>query len=548
MISLNEKYKVFLESNFLELEKNDSSEINLCCKKCNRDFVLSYRSFIYNADKNISLCLCENNITEFDFLPENIKNIFIRLKLGKIQFRGAHNELTKLNEKLFIFTNHLSKDTSISECIYTILNHIIEIPKCKHCKENCAFRSSREGYSSLCKNKECHRKSLNNGYKEKYGENYNRFEHAMKKAHNVSKWQDVEHFKEAKKHKHIESWNKEHEKLLNDNLIDRINSSQYKCNVCRNIQNITSTFHIRIKAGINPCETCLPHKKGISDKQLEIQNFIIDSGYEISSCYREFKKYEIDIFIPSLNIGFEYNGLYWHSDIYRDNNYHKEKTEFFRQQGIQIYHIWEDDWRKNPQIIKSRILSLLNVNCKKVYARKTEIKLVSNELSKQFLIENHLQGNVNAPIRIGLFYENELISLMTFGKKRGIFKNTGIKSYELYRFCNKLNYIVIGGASKIFNKFVSEYLNNSDEIITFSDNSWGVGNVYKMIGFEFIKNTVPGYYYIENGNRVFRFKYRKSELVKLGYDKNKTENEITKEMGLLRVYDCGCSSWCYMKK
>jgi len=73
-------------------------------------------------------------------------------------------------------------------------------------------------------------------------------------------------------------------------------------------------------------------------------------------------------------------------------------------------------------------------------AEKCKIKLVDNKQSNEFLISNHLQGKCNSSIKIGLFYNNDLVSIMTFGKAR-----YSDADWELIRFCNKINISVVGG-------------------------------------------------------------------------------------------------------
>jgi predicted acetyltransferase len=109
--------------------------------------------------------------------------------------------------------------------------------------------------------------------------------------------------------------------------------------------------------------------------------------------------------------------------------------------------------------------------------------------------------------------------------------------YELLRFCNKLDTNVIGGASKLLNYFIKNY--NPKEIISYADRRWSNGNLYEKLGFEFVHNSKPNYWYINDNVREYRFKYRKSELVKDGFDSKKTEKEIMFDRGVLRIYDCG---------
>ena len=193
-------------------------------------------------------------------------------------------------------------------------------------------------------------------------------------------------------------------------------------------------------------------------------------------------------------------------------------------------------------IVKSRILNLLGLNKDKIYGRKTEIREVLSKESNLFLTENHIQGNVNSKIKLGLFYNNELVSLMTFGdlrKNMGGVVNKG--DYELLRFCNKLNTTVIGGADKLLKHFIKHY--QVKKLISYADRRWSKGNLYEKLGFEFIHDSKPSYFYIINYKRENRFKYRKDVLIKEGYDTNKTEHQIMLDRKIYRIYDCGSKKY-----
>ena len=257
---------------------------------------------------------------------------------------------------------------------------------------------------------------------------------------------------------------------------------------------------------------------------------------------------ELDIYIPDLKLAFEFNGLYWHSEVNKENNYHLNKTEECEKQAIQLIHIYEDDWIYKQDIVKSIILNKLGKS-EKIYARKTEIKEIDdNKLIRDFLEKNHIQGFIGSKIKIGLFYNNELVSLMTFGNRRVAMgkKSTNEGEYELLRFCNKLNTNIVGGASKLFKYFINKY--NPNEITTYADRSFSQGNLYKQLGFEFIGKTEPNYYYIIDGIKHHRFNFRKDKLIKEGYDKNKTEHEIMLERKIYRIYDSGNLKFIYNKK
>jgi hypothetical protein len=127
---------------------------------------------------------------------------------------------------------------------------------------------------------------------------------------------------------------------------------------------------------------------------------------------------------------------------------------------------------------------------------------------------------------------------MTFGLLRKSMGATNIDgTYELFRFCNKLDTTVIGGADKLLKYFINTH--NPKEIISYADRRWSQGGLYEKLGFEFIHNSKPNYWYIIGTNREYRFKFRKDVLVKEGFDIHKSEREIMLERGIYRIYDCG---------
>ena len=286
------------------------------------------------------------------------------------------------------------------------------------------------------------------------------------------------------------------------------------------------------------CPICATLKNG-SIGQEQVTKFISDLGFNVLRNHSLPNGRELDIYIPELNIAFEYNGLFWHSETHRPNNYHRDKTRFCNSNGIRLFHIFEDEWEFKQDIVKARICSILGKNKKKIYARDCIVKEISNGVASKFLNRNHIQGNAISKYRYGLFYENKLIAVMTFCKLRKTLIKKKYKPgyYELLRFCSKKGYNIIGGVSKLLKYFIKTV--KPHHIITYADICWTDGEVYKKIGFKWVCNTRPNYYYIVDRKRENRFKYRKSELVKQGFDRNRTEHEIMLERKIYRIYDCG---------
>jgi hypothetical protein len=293
----------------------------------------------------------------------------------------------------------------------------------------------------------------------------------------------------------------------------------------------SSNYHNRIRSKIPLCTVCNPIGNSSSIKENELYEFIksIYSG-EIKQGYRD--KYEIDIYLPDLKIGFEFNGLYWHSEEYKDKNYHLMKTNHFKGKSIKIIHIWEDDWLNKTQIIKSQIKNQLGLTKTKIFGRKCVIKEISkSKISSEFLNKNHIQGTDKSIIKIGLYHNDELVSLMTFNKSEGR-KKMPDNEWNLSRFCNKLDTNILGGASKLLKYFINNH--QAKRIISYADKDWSVGGLYYNLGFELISESKPDYKYIVNNTRVHKSRYGKSKL-----KTNLTESQEMKKSHINKIWDCG---------
>lgn len=254
------------------------------------------------------------------------------------------------------------------------------------------------------------------------------------------------------------------------------------------------------------------------------------------------KPKEIDLVIPSIKLGIEYNGLFWHSEQQgKGNNYHLDKTNKCEEQGYQLLHIFENE---NIEIWESIIANKLGLS-QRIFARKTELRELEYSDIKEFLHENHVQGESKSSINYGLFFNNELVQVMTFAKPR-FNKNY---DYELIRMCTKKFTSVIGGASKLFKYFVTKHQGAS--IISYANRRFSKGDIYRALGFELKEVTKPNYFYSKHGEVYSRYQAQKHKLPKLlgdGYDKDLTERENMLNNKFLVVYDCGNYVFTYKVK
>ena len=217
--------------------------------------------------------------------------------------------------------------------------------------------------------------------------------------------------------------------------------------------------------------------------------------------------------------------------------------------GYKLIHIMEDEWFLKNEIVKEKIKHILNFkneNRKSIYARNCQIKLISSKDKNVFLNKNHIQGEDKSDVHLGAFYNEELVSVMTFGSKRNM-TSTADGSFELRRFASDINYLVVG----IFSKFISFFKKNYNpkHIFTFLDLRWNPNlndNVYTKNGFSMIELIKPDYTYynskISRYKRFHKFSFGKNLLKEKFpqiYSKDKTEWQIMQELGYDRIWDCG---------
>ncbi|EPY8037403.1 DUF7487 domain-containing protein [Campylobacter coli] len=334
--------------------------------------------------------------------------------------------------------------------------------------------------------------------------------------------------------RHLTKWNDLNkdfieENFMNDSLFDK---EAFMCYF--NISHVTAAKYKK-KFNISaPDKSCRSQIQSKIAKSLEVDNIVVNSRSIITP-------YELDIFLPDYNLAIEYDGLFFHSrGLHKhrmfntpdyDKKYHLKKTEMCEALGIQLFHIFESD---DLDIWFSMINNKLGLN-KKIYARKCLIKELNYNEVVDFLNENHLQKSTVSKINLGLFYNNELVEVMTFGKPR-FNKNY---EYELIRLCTLKYCSVIGGASKLFKYFLDNY--DPKSIVSYANRRFSKGSIYKTLGFKFVENTEPNYFYFKDLKLLARHQFQKHKLKeKLEiFDPSLSESANMMLNGYRIIYDCG---------
>lgn len=242
---------------------------------------------------------------------------------------------------------------------------------------------------------------------------------------------------------------------------------------------------------------------------------------------------ELDIYIPSLSIAFEFNGLYWHSEqAGKDRTYHYDKWRACRGKGIQLITIWEDDWNRKNDLVKRMIAYKLGARQEaRVFARKAKIVVETYQRMKDFLDEFHIQGAASGSLYVGL---EDSLGKMVAGLVVQKFK----KEIVIARYATSCS--VVGGFGKML-KYVERTFPDCD-ISTFADHEVSDGGLYEKTGFVPEYDIPPDYSYVFHGRRCHKFNFRKIRFLQnpeLKYDPNMTEKQLAELNKLLTVNDCG---------
>ncbi len=249
---------------------------------------------------------------------------------------------------------------------------------------------------------------------------------------------------------------------------------------------------------------------------------------------------EIDIYIPKLNLGIEYCGLYWHNELspqQRLRNYHYSKYCECKNRGIYLITIFSDEWNNRQNQVKNFLKSILGIN-KKIGGRCCEVQIINKQDGQQFIDINHIQGQKRrAKVYFGLLYNEELVGCMSLNYHH---RNNKTSSIVLDRMCFKDGLTVLGGASKLFKNALDWCKkNNYEKIISWSDNRWSNGKIYDLLGFSLDGELRPDYSYVQISNPKKRVPKQSMKKSNIGCPSHMTEKEYCKQLGFARIWDCG---------
>ena len=273
---------------------------------------------------------------------------------------------------------------------------------------------------------------------------------------------------------------------------------------------------------------------------------ILDSNnikYEREFVLDNFKyDFKVDNILIEINPSATHNSTWspFGNHAGKEVDYHQRKTNIALSHGYRCIHIFDwDDVLKIVELLKPR---------ETIGARKCIVKEVSKSDAMNFINEYHLQSYARDKIRLGLYYNDKLISIMTFNKPR-YNKNY---QYELIRYCSSMN--VIGGANKLFKYFLDKYKPTS--IVTYCDNAKFSGQVYEDLKFKILRRNKPSrhWYNFRTGEHYTDSLIRQQGFSRIinhvdaSKDTLETNNnyELMVEHGFVEVYDSGQTTYIFV--
>lgn len=444
----------------------------------------------------------------------------------------SNRDLQGKREEILEETSWLETE-NIFQRIWHVLNGICEVPRCETCGEKVAFRQFKSGYRQYC-SIQCATQSEERNRKigehpsrkiaiekarqtiiERYGEDYYKtggtIQEKMKKA-KLEKYGCHFANKEKAKKTCLKKYGKEYYFQT-----DEGKEKSRKTKIERDSLYQSGNF-----GNISIAEKEIVEFFSSMDFDFRKTRNLLGDGREIDG-YCETKKF-----------AFEYCGLYWHSELcQKDKNYHLNKLQECRAQGVQLVTIFEDEWTYGRKYVEQFLRARLGVFERRIFARKCSV--VVDRKPFDFFRNNHIQG---APNRINfdvsLLYEGRIVSSMSFG----IHHRNNV-DMTLNRYASLSGIQVVGGASRLFSA-ARKFLKN--KIVTWSDNRWTEGNLYKNLGFVLAQEYSPDYSYVDGRKRVSKQSQMKSHT---GCPIGMTEHQWALQNKLYRIYDCGKKKWIF---
>lgn len=258
----------------------------------------------------------------------------------------------------------------------------------------------------------------------------------------------------------------------------------------------------------------------LSNAELELCDFIKSIGIKeiIRGERKVISPYEIDIFIPSLKIGIEYNGLKWHSEEYKEDRlYHLNKLNMCNKNGIELIQIFEDEYIYHKDTVLNRLKYLLTDE-QKCFEGCITVDEIEADNAKEFIELYSIQDFSNSNRYIGCFKKGELISVM-------LLVNENDDNWKINQFVSKYSNLTNASFKELLKYFLDKH--STETMTIYADRRWLTEkqhNLYSSIGFIESETIEPSFKYVVGNQR-------------------KEETVVLKDV--YKIWDCGYVKYRY---
>lgn len=252
----------------------------------------------------------------------------------------------------------------------------------------------------------------------------------------------------------------------------------------------------------------------VSNDEVEIKDELEKVGIKVEASNRKIlNSKEIDLYIESMKIGIEYNGLPWHTEIKGGKYpyYHYDKMFHCKQHGISLIQIFGDELVRNKNAVIQELYHLLGVQHPQINVDEMRINWVPFGEVKDFISENSFEY---------IEEYGETLKASINGK------TIGVAGISVYNGIPTFEYVAskIGTLNKwkIMKCMADAYMNRYNQyqsILYYQDKRWETDKVYneaKDESFVMLGDTKPDYWYYVSRNkdcRIPQYKMSRNLLV-----------------------------------
>lgn len=332
--------------------------------------------------------------------------------------------------------------------------------------------------------------------------------------------------------KTLEQWDYDLNDFTPYDVTEKSNRKMYaRCQVdtCDNI--FETTVYNWSHNLVRRCPDC--RNSQISTDEMNLLNQIYNWGCAVSSQKLiDFDKYSIDIYLHNTGIGVEYNGLYWHSSIRREADYHKNKYLASKKWGIDLYFVWEDDYNFKRELTLNLLKQKL-FDIDSIYnPSDCELSFVDRDTAK-FIIDNYSLIPFN--LYSSFTGEYEYVQISIGDEIAAIFqlKEIDYDTIEVYGYCEKF---IVPNRWSLIKEFISLQTGYTKVRV-----SHALGEIWDLLPKKgkCVEILEPKKCYIVGERRVFIL----DENSGIAYFDNMSELQLATYNSLKELYNAGYEVW-----